>query len=338
MGADSKIEWCDHTFNPWIGCTKVSPGCVHCYAEGESKRRGWAQWGKGKERHRTSASYWKQPMKWNREAEQRRIQELHSVPAGVPHNFVKPRVFCASLADWLDSEVPVEWLADLLALIHATPNLDWLLLTKRPENFRNRIGRVENSLTEPLAAWYWLFHWLHYGGAPENVWLGVSVEDQKRADERIPLLLETPAAVRFLSCEPLLGPVTLCKGCPGCPNDCGWTPGKNGYGIHWVIVGGESGPGARPMHPDWARSLRDQCIQADVPFFFKQWGEWVPADSYNEHLFSCAGAHTYAKCDQHGAQYMMRVGKKRAGRLLDDRSWNEFPTAHSAAATAEVAR
>jgi protein gp37 len=293
--ADSKIEWCDHTFNPWIGCTKVSPGCANCYAEGESKRRGWAQWGKGKERHRTSANYWKQPLLWNGKA------RSPSAP--------RQRVFCASLADWLDDEVPIEWLIDLLALIHSTPNLDWLLLTKRLENWVDRMCRafehvgVPKTYEQNEGVYALLEGWLSEGPAsriPENVWVGVSVEDQIRADERIPLLLDIPVKIRFLSCEPLLGPVDLThiagytldgdESNPGylhsltgtCyhPLTCRVEPRRDDENpaIDWVIVGGESGAGARPCNVSWIREIILQCKRADVPVFVKQLGT-LPLDT-----------------------------------------------------------
>lgn len=247
MGEKSKIEWCDHTFNPWIGCTKVSPGCVNCYAEGESKRRGWAQWGKGKERHRTSASYWKQPLKWNREGG-RFSCDLN--------DFRRPRVFCASLADWLDDEVPIEWLADLLALIHETPNLDWLLLTKRPENWETRLEAAFQ-----LTRMEFIDRWLTDDDfVPANVWIGTSVEDQKRADERIPALLKIPARIRFLSCEPLLGDI-YCRHHAFAVD-----------GVHWVIIGGESGLNSRECNIEWIRGLVGQCKSDGVPVFVKQLG------------------------------------------------------------------
>jgi protein gp37 len=253
---NTKIEWCDATFNPWIGCTKVSPGCANCYAETlMDTRMGRVKWGKGQPRSRTSAANWNQPVKWNREAGER---ESLSAQFPLHSKHRRPRVFCASLADWLDDEVPVEWLADLLDLVRRTPNLDWLLLTKRPENWRARIGLAGVELTKRGVA-HRLHHW-QAGEAPANIWVGTSVEDQPRADERIPALLSIPARVRFLSCEPLLGPVGVEQARKGL------------LGIDWVIAGGESGPGARPMHPDWARSLRDQCHAAGVAFFMKQMG------------------------------------------------------------------
>lgn len=287
---NSKIEWTDHSFNPWRGCTKVSPGCANCYAETLSHRNPavLGQWGPGKPRVRAAAAMWRKPIKWNREAgfdeyhrlEGNKRQRVLGLPEIPPD---RPRVFCASLADWLDDEVPVEWLADLLGLIHDTPNLDWLLLTKRPQNWKPRLLAVyEHTQDHKLAAF--VNAWGARGEAPANVWIGTSVEDQQRADERIPHLLEIPARVRFLSCEPLLGAVDLRE-----PVQIGRrrvmegilpthvagdvsTTFKGLDGIHWVIAGGESGPHARPMHPDWARGLRDQCAAAGVAFFMKQMG------------------------------------------------------------------
>lgn len=300
---NTKIEWATHTFNPWTGCTKVSPGCAHCYAEGWAKRSGQVEWGPGQPRQRTKPANWAKPRRWNAEA------------AGTGE---RPRVFCASLADWLDDEVPVEWLADLLQLVHATPRLDWLLLTKRPGNFEARVGRLidaflslgalGNFTGDGVKLAHWFADWRR-GKGPKNVWIGTTVEDQTRADERIPQLLAIPARVRFLSCEPLLGQVDLqLRGLPGWDEDwklnaltgAEWAnprddgiPEPHRPRIHWVICGGESGPGARPMHPAWARRLRDQCTAANVPFHFKQWG----------------GVH-----------------KASAGRVLDGRTWDEVPT------------
>jgi protein gp37 len=307
MAKTTEISWCDSTFNPWVGCSKVSPGCAHCYAETlMDTRYGRVKWGNGQPRQRTSESYWKQPLKWDKEAARSLVgwSERHSrsVAQGMPTVFMdalnankpsRPRVFCASLADWLDDEVPIEWLADLLDLIRRTPNLDWLLLTKRPQNWLGRIEDVADlecykareDRRSFAARWF-------DGEAPANVWIGTTVEDQDRADERIPVLLTIPARVRFLSCEPLLGPVDLAACAPSVidgdtsnpcvlnaftgesyhPATCLTAPTATGTadGIHWVICGGESGLKARPMHPDWARSLRDQCKAAGVPLFMKQ--------------------------------------------------------------------
>lgn len=277
---DSKIEWTDHSFNPWIGCTRVSPGCQHCYAETMmADRYKKVKWGPQGLRVRTSADYWRQPFKWNRQA---------------AAEGVRRRVFVASLADVFEDKADQRadlnnWRLDLMGLIHSTPWLDWLLLTKRPENIK----------------------W-DYSVWPSNIWIGASVEDQQRADARIPHLLAIPAAVRFLSVEPLLGPVDLglFGTVPGC-TDNGGHYHLTADRINWVIVGGESGSNARPMRPAWARSLRDQCQEAGVPFFFKQWGEYAPCTEIPGRAFD--------------PDCMFRFGKKLAGRLLDGREWNEFP-------------
>lgn len=364
MTENSKIEWTDNTFNAWIGCTKVGPGCENCYAEKWAARFGAAEWGPGQPRKLTSAANWKLPHKWNAQAvkEGRRF-----------------RVFCASLADVFDNEVPELWRGRLWDLIKATPNLDWLLLTKR-------IGNAAKMLPHPS-------HW--EGGWP-NVWLGITVVNQVEADRDIPKLLATPARVRFLSMEPLLGPVDLRAWFPHHhPDNDPSHPAVRamvkaaaehlgGAVIDWVIVGGESGKKARPMHPDWARSLRDQCNAAGVPFLFKQWGEWgMPTDQLGAldwpyhpdhdrtHWFDAricarpiesgwsdkyhdAGAGALrpppfdlwktpeyldqvARCPQEACRAagrctgnasraaVTRVGKKAAGRLLDGREWNEVP-------------
>jgi protein gp37 len=322
MAETTNIEWCDATFNPWEGCQKVGPGCDHCYAETRNARFGGGlavNWGPGAPRRRTSEANWKQPLKWNSQA-QREGRRF--------------RVFCASLADVFDNQAPPEWRADLFRLIEATPHLDWLLLTKR-------IGNVEAMAMQ--ANWPWPM--------PRNVWLGITVVNQAEADRDIPKLLAVPAHVRFLSIEPMLGPIDLmwpatlwpngparcCDGhecgCQGQPVDP-WLF----YGINWVIVGGESGRGQdiRPMHPQWARDLRDQCAAAGVPFLFKQWGEWHPAcgDVSQDRLaVSRHGGDAFriqagerARCfDLLDRCQMHRVGKKAAGRLLDGRTHDEFP-------------
>lgn len=289
MGQDTKIEWTDHTFNAWTGCSKVSPGCAHCYAEGWAKRSGVVTW--GGPRRRTSETNWRLPVKWNKAAgiemrswhafcESFGASESECIQAGFDKPS-RPRVFCSSLADWLDDEVPIDWLADLMRLICETPNLDWLLLTKRPENFASRMRKAYmEACCGSLEADNMMGEW-EDGTPPPNVWIGTTVEDQQRADERIPLMLSIPARVRFLSCEPLLEPVYLQFECDSPDEDApegakvyrdALNPGFCIKPIHWVIVGGESGPKARPMHPDWARSLRNQCEAAGVPFFMKQMG------------------------------------------------------------------
>jgi protein gp37 len=256
MSENSKIEWTDHTFNPWIGCTHKSPGCVNCYAEARDERFAKGQhWGKGAPRQRTTEANWKLPLKWNHQAEWDLAQAFSR----------RPRVFCASLADWLDDEVPIEWLAVLLELIRLTPNLDWLLLTKRPENWKSRMTavlRLKEDEGRALADHIWLLDWISGESAPANVWMGTSVEDQKRADERIPLLLGIPAGIHFLSCEPLIGPLLLGE----------WIPRNLCPRIDWAIIGGESGPGARICDVRWVRALVNQFRYASVACFVKQLG------------------------------------------------------------------
>lgn len=342
MAENSKIEWTDHTFNPWIGCTKVSPGCANCYAENlMDTRYQRVKWGKGQPRVRTSVANWKEPLLWS---------ELPIWQNGL--GFRRPRVFCASLADWLDDEVPVEWLADVLLLAAKTESLDWLFLSKRPELWMPRIAAVrawcsdiENQrinrdyrvLGSVLETWV-------NGVPPWHFWIGTTVEDQTRANERIPHLLRIPARVRFLSCEPLLGPVNIIDSMWNNPAMTAadmaryWKQYVGDpvaeadlmLGIHWVICGGESGPGARPMHPDWARSLRNQCKEARVPFLFKQWGGWLPCsapvlESIDGRLVASESFSRNTRFIQDESQWFGHVGKAAAGRLLDGVEHTEFP-------------
>jgi protein gp37 len=250
-------------------------------------RYGRVKWGKGQPRVRTSEANWKLPLKWNRDAAVEehsfRSNPLQARFEGSPWH--RPRVFCASLADWLDDEVPIEWLADLLKLIHDTPNLDWLLLTKRPENWEYRVREAFSKCHTIFQDLDFACKWVDEGVPLPNIWLGTSVENQEYADKRIPELLKIPARVRFLSVEPLLGEVELSAWLNDCRcGECDYCqtvaehPTENV--IHQVIVGGESGPGKRPMDLAWARSLRDQCKAAGVKFFFKQIDKVqpIPAD------------------------------------------------------------
>lgn len=353
MAENSSIEWTMHTFNPWRGCTKVSDGCKNCYAETLSgrNRKTLGVWGPQGTRVVASESQWKLPPKWDAAAK----------AAGE-----RQRVFCASLADvfedwqgqmvnangerlYHDMAYPGIWRIDHLAssrppvkmddvrtrlfdLIDATPNLDWLLLTKRPENIARMMPcprELEHGIE--LHGKVICYH-CGSGKARPNLWLGTSVENQATADERIPHLLKVPAAVRFLSMEPLLGSVELTaighgdqRGLNALTGEfvyyaesgdvrSDWTPA-----VHWVIVGGESGLGARPMHPDWARSIRDQCQAAGVPFFMKQWGEFLQTHPSELHLSKAPVLEAFPNV------MLQRVGKKAAGRLLDGREWNEFP-------------
>ncbi len=331
MAEKTGIEWTDHTFNGWWGCTKVSPGCDECYADTLASRYGFDVWGHGKPRRLLSDKNWNEPIKWNGEAEK---------------SGVRRRVFCSSMADVFDTEVPTEWRVRLFDLIRRTPSLDWLLLTKRPA----AVMRLLNDAADQIRAKQfencrqqrdmldledWIRDWI-MSDPPENVWVGASCEDQKTADVRIPALLKVPAVLRFLSCEPLLGPIELFDSSGWSTRDALQQLGKP-LGIDWVIVGGESGHGARPMHPDWARSLRHQCQAAGIPFFFKQQGEWVETklDSVgivranrtgHPKLCTLENHEVKSACDLPGClTYMERVGKKKAGDLLDGARWHEFP-------------
>lgn len=273
MGENSKIEWTNHTFNPWWGCTKVSEACKNCYAEAWAKRVGKKVWGPKAQRRTLSDQHWRQPLKWNRIA-----GELGA----------RQRVFCASMADvFEDRPELIEHRERLGRLIDATPNLDWLLLTKRPQNALR------------LAPWV--------GDWPRNVWAGTTVELQSRAEELMPHLAAIPAAVRFISAEPLLGPLDLKP----------WL----GTSLHWVITGGESGPKARPASPTWFSEIHRQCMKAEVAFHFKQWGDWRPGDGINlEIIRKRAKVATAADGTK-----MIRVGKKAAGRILEGAEWDELP-------------
>lgn len=311
MGENSSIEWCDHTFNPWMGCTKVSVGCQHCYAEAQMDHRyGKVKWGPQGTRVRTAAANWKKPLAWNKKAQL---------------DGRRYRVFCASLADVFEDKPDqalemYEWRRDLLSLIDQTPSLDWLLLTKRPEN-------VEDMVLNITAGYLNVCDF-------DNLWIGTSVENQEQAYKRIPELLKIDAKVRFLSMEPLLGPVDLSLWLGDLPEDEDGAP-YPGNGLSWVIVGGESGHGARPMHNRWVRSIRDQCIEAKIPFHFKQHGEWIGMADYDPFVHG----FDYSKYEQRSLwagevndpndlpSLHMRVGKKAAGRLLDGVEWNEMPEA-----------
>ena len=270
MAKNSKIEWTDHTFNPWWGCVKLSPACKHCYAETWAKRVGQSIWGARAPRRFFGEKHWKAPLIWDAEARLSRTRR---------------RVFCASMADVFENRRDLdEWRLRLWRLIHDTPNLDWLLLTKRPENVTALVP--------------WDDNW------PTNVWLGTTVENDRYARLRIPFLVKNRAKVLFLSCEPLLGPLDLSP----------WIPNR----LHWVIVGGESGGSARPTDPRWIRQVRDQCLKANVPFHFKQWGNWSPSLDEAKHAtirITAAG------------ERLVRQSKQRTGRLLDGLSWDGAPTA-----------
>lgn len=348
MARESKIEWTDATFNPWIGCTRVSPACDHCYAAVATPSRTLGvEWGAGKPRHRTAPSNWAQPRRWNSRPFEECSDCGYRCEAHPTHNFcpncngedMKParrRVFCASLADVFDNAVDPQWRADLFALIEGTPNLDWLLLTKRIGNVATMapvswIGGPVQHGPDPTNI---------HGGWPANVWIGATVCNQAEADRDVPKLLSVPAPVRFLSVEPMLGPIDFYHVSAGIPPDGHpWRGTPILHGIDWIICGGESGEGARPMHPAWVRLLRDQCAHASVPFLFKQWGNWRPplegeefstangrAQRIPAFIVSPAGTvHCFESEWTRGGEAMLEVGKSAAGRTLDGATHTEYP-------------
>lgn len=291
---NTDIEWTDATWNPVTGCEKVSPGCDNCYAEGIARRFA------GTKAFPNGFAVTTHP------------QRLEA-----PKRWRTPRkVFVNSMSDLFHADVPDEFIAAVWDTMAATPRHTYQVLTKRPARMRALMRHL------PVLP---------------NVWLGVSVEDQKWAERRVPVLLDTPAAVRFLSCEPLLGPIDLTRavwtmgsqrghGLTASFVHTGWCC-QRFHGIDWVIVGGESGPGARPMYPDWARGIRDQCIREDVPFLFKQWGAWAPTGWHGIGRGE-PGRRIYVgePVDEHGhREEIARTSKHAAGRILDGRTWDQYP-------------
>jgi protein gp37 len=341
------IEWTDITWNPTTGCDRVSPGCDNCYALTLAKRlkgMGSAKYQNDGDPRTSGPGFG--------------ITE-HPDTLSAPLGWRKPRkVFVNSMSDLFHDRISDDFIAQVFAVMAATPRHTYQILTKRhgrmrsllsKESFRRSVGI--QILRDGEAQWRAKerhavpSHW-----PLRNVWLGVSVENQQWADIRIPALLDTPASVRWLSCEPLLGPVDLdgpvdqhghrphltywLTGRPhwGTPDGRGLQPIEIGPRIDWVVAGGESGPGARPMNPDWARLLRDQCTAAEVPFHFKQRGEWTWAP-HGEQAAGFVGPQgewsrdlpRTSRLDRWHAVW--RVGKGRSGRVLDGRTWDQYPVA-----------
>lgn len=299
MSDKTRIEWTDATWNPVTGCTEVSPGCDHCYAKTFAER--W----RGTPGHYFERGFdvvlrpdkLVQPLAWTRPR----------------------RIFVNSMSDLFHADVSDAYIARVFAVMALAPQHTFQVLTKRHARMRalltspDFLVAVEEAIRGFVALNLARRAWYDEWPLP-NVWLGVSVEDQQWADIRIPALLDTPAAVRFLSCEPLLGPVDLFARS---------ALDRSNPTIDWVIVCGESGRGARPMHPAWARSLRDQCQTAGIAFHFKQWGEWVTEDQAPEHI--TLPAVSYRHLGDHQPP-VYQVGKKSAGRELDGHTWNQYPT------------
>lgn len=278
----TKIQWTNETWNPITGCTKISPGCKNCYAEKMAKRL------KGRYGYPQEDPF---------------RPTFHPEKLTQPFGWKKPRmIFVVSMGDLFHNEVLNGWLDEIFNTIEKCQQHTFQILTKRPQNLRSYLNfRIDYEGKEFKI--------------PNNVWLGVTAENQEQAEKRIPILLQIPAAVHFISCEPLLGPIDLTQ-----------LPLFANNPLRWVIVGGESGPNARPMHPDWARSLRDQCQAAGVPFFFKQWGELLPGCQVNN--VKQVGRNSVQFPSPHNHKKMntyYKVGKNKSGRLLDRKEWNKMP-------------
>lgn len=317
----SKIEWTDKTWNPVTGCAKTSPGCANCYAERMSKRLAGR------------CGYTEiDPFKVT----------LHLNRLNQPSLWKKTsRVFVCSMGDLFHEDVEFSTIQLIWAEMAIVNRHTYQVLTKRPERVLEYLEWQRKRREQGLMT-------VEFG--LRNLWFGVSAENKEQADKRIPILLQIPAEVRFVSCEPLLSEIHLNRYLKWPLCKC-WNPNEGGNsdqygkyqwqkqsfvaaggwtGLDWVIAGGESGPGARPMHPDWVRSLRDQCYAAEVPFLFKQWGEYapcIPANGSNPMITShqCVGVRNHSAVTMNDGLVMERVGKKKAGRLLDGQSWGEYP-------------
>jgi protein gp37 len=338
MAATTSIEWTDRTWNPVVGCSLVSPGCTNCYAmrmAGRIEAMGTAPHYAGLTRPSKAGPVW--------------TGEVRAAPEHVmmqPLRWRKPaRIFVNSMSDLFHEGVPDAVIDRVFAVMALCPQHTFQVLTKRPARMqaymsaRDERGRHNAMIYAACmaATGAWDTPALDLRPWPlANVWLGVSVEDQARADERIPILLDTPAAVRWISAEPLLGRLDVR---PYMQNPL-WNdlPSWKQPELNWVVAGGESGPDARPIHPDWARSLRDQCAAAGVPFLFKQWGEWAPyftADLHEGIRFAGEGKDKRVHVSFEGGSYgnphlpgdftMYRLGKRRSGRLLDCALHDAYP-------------
>ena len=352
MSDKSKIEWTDATWNPIRGCSRVSEGCRNCYAERQAvrftgnKRTTVAGTRSGPQPYSGLVVMQSDGPHWTGEV---RFIEEH---AGDPlHWRVPRRIFVNSMSDLFHEKVVQSWIDRIFAVMSLCPQHTFQILTKRADRMFSVVGKcngrdlrrgVQDVLSRGggAVAYGDIIHELFDRWPLPNVHLGVSVEDQKTADERIPSLLQTPAAVRWVSYEPALGPIDSRRihydntvEIDSLTGDHGvYRPlaGKSERKVDWIVAGGESGPGARPAHPDWFRSVRDQCVAAGVPFFFKQWGEWGPIPSKP---FKAAHYHWVRKdglrhgmCEESSGDICMALlHKKTAGRLLDGREWNEFP-------------
>ena len=314
------IEWTEATWNPVVGCSLVSPGCTNCYAMKQAVRLS----------HNPATPHYAGTVQRTK-AGPVWTGRVHMAGDRVVHAPLRRRRptawFVNSMGDLFHEAIPLAWIDRIVAVMTRCPQHIFQVLTKRPENLRAYMADPDTPARVAAAS--------AAGGGPDgavtwpppNVWLGVSAEDQARADERIPSLLDAPAALRMLSCEPLLGTLSLTHLRGGARSALG--PGEPR--VHWVIAGGESGPHARPPHPDWLRGLRDACRAHGAAFFFKQWGTWAPAgDAASAEQRYLAPDGTQPPDASAAAAVLARVGKGRAGRVLDGVAWSEIPATTAA--------
>jgi protein gp37 len=345
MAEKTGISWCDATFNPWWGCQKVSPACDHCYAERDAKRfePGRVLWGVGSERRTFDDQHWNMPLKWaraiwyecldcgnrysssskaNRRSEFATCGHCGSERAKVSRR----RVFCASMGDWLDLDAPLDEFVRLLDTIRRTPELDWLLLTKRIGNWKPRLfGAQTHMLSQPHpdpTLTRWVAGWL-MGTPPANAWLGATVINQDEADRDINKLLAVPARVRFVSIEPMLGQVNLRVKCP--PEFQPWLRADR---VGWVICGGESGPHARPLHVEWVRSIVQQCKAAGVAVHVKQLGARPEFNGISDDASRWPPSVTFGGDTGHGT-FQVNLAHQKGGDVNEwprDLRVQEFPS------------
>ena len=342
-----KIAWTEQTWNPIIGCSRISSGCENCYAEKMANRLAFID----------NTAYYRNVVKFDNyvggnefENKDKWFDEVwngktHFVKSQLekPFKWKNPRmIFVCSMGDLFHESVPFEWIDEVIARIAISDQHIFQLLTKRPDRMRDYFSEFREDQIRNI---WWNKYKIYttqkrYVQIPDNIWLGVTAENQIQAIKRIPTLLDIPAKIKFVSIEPMLSEINLIKLREGISLESNALNGEcysleetyqdiNNRKLNWVICGGESGSNARPMHPDWVRSLRDQCESANVPFFFKQWGEWIPTNERkavhdNEIILVPEGKGVFFTANPN-AKVMRRIGKKKAGCLLDGKEYKQFP-------------
>jgi protein gp37 len=326
----TKIEWTEETSNPFAGCSKISSGCDHCYAEIMAKRLSAMALKDDSSEFFTVDGRGKYAMivgpngKWNGKTifDNTALEKIFQ--------WSKPRmIFMVSMGDLFHEDNALNDIAMVFAAMYLNQRHTFQVLTKRPEraeyvlkndefwfSYHKYCNQLHDEYIKPLEQELYFYDEVREEWPLKNVWLGVTAENQEQAEKRMPVLFEIPAAKRFISIEPMLGAIQL----------------PINYEIDWVICGGESGPGARPMHPDWVRSVRDQCLATGVPFFFKQWGEWGPEDQVSQKIYKSLLTMPIQNWPKHLLQdpyserLFFKVGKKAAGSMLDGKKYNAYPS------------